>query len=139
MNETTTRNLTAGSFIRDKPLSQTPSAIRHRQLRLNDDPKAAQYAESLRKYIGMKRDAKLRIGVAGNVIDVKTPRWNEIAHLHAAGRDTGRIAIYLNMPEWIVKILVQHIDMTNAGQGTASQNLEAANKAIKTIKIKGQQ
>jgi hypothetical protein len=126
------------TFIQDKPLSQSYKAKWARQLRLNDDPKAVQYADAAKKRANAKRDAKIRRNAYGSFPTIHTAKWNEIAKLHAAGRDTGRIAIYLNMPEWIVKILIQHIDMTNAGQGTAAYNLEAANKDIKTIKINGQ-
>jgi hypothetical protein len=111
-----------------------------RQLRLNGDPRPAKYTENQRKAYGAKKDAKLRSRASEKFIKAPSiTKWKEISRYIAVGKDTGHIAIYLNMPEWIVKILVQHIDMTNAGQGTAAQNLEAANKAIKTIKIKGKQ
>ena len=127
------------TFISDKPLSQTPKAQYMRQLRLNDDPRPAKYTQNQRKAVRAKIDSKLRSRASDKFIKAPSiTKWNEIARYIAAGRDTGRIAIYLNMPEWIVKILAQHISMTNAGQGTASQNLEEANRVIKAMRIKGQ-
>ena len=69
--------------------------------------------------------------------NIKPKRWDEIARLSGAGRSVERIAIYLNMPEWIVKILVGRILMTDHGIGTAAQNLEEANRVIKAMRIKG--
>ena len=120
------------TFISDKPLSQTPHAQQMRQIRLNDDPKYAQWKESQRKSRMAKIDSEKRSSASDFVYKgISMSRWNEIAKFHSSGRDTGRIAIYLNMPEWIVKILVQHIDMTNAGQGTAAQNIELRTRPSK--------
>ena len=127
------------TFISDKPLSQTPKAKYMRQLRLNGDPKPEKYTQNQRKAVRAKIDSKLRSRASDKFIKAPSiTKWNEIARYISAGRDTGRIAIYLNMPEWIVKILVQHIAMTNAGQGTAAQNLEEANMVIKATNMRVQ-
>lgn len=127
------------TFISDKPLSQTPNAKHMRQIRLTNDPKYAQWKESERKAHRAKIDSKLRSRASDKFIKAPSiTKWNEIARYIAAGRDTGRIAIYLNMPEWIVKILVQRIAMTNAGHGTAAQNLEEANMVIKATNMRVQ-
>lgn len=128
------------TFIAVRPLSQTPEAIRARELRLHEDPKAIKRAEHNRRYASLKIDKSIRrMNSSKSWADViHIPRWNEIARLHAAGRSIERIAIYLNMPEWIVKILVHHIAMTNAGQGTAAQNLEEANRVIKATNMRVQ-
>jgi hypothetical protein len=127
------------SFIADKPLSQKPSAIKARQQRLHDDPKAIERAEKLKRYASLKKASKVRLSStsAAYHYNIKPKRWDEIARLTAAGRSVERIAIYLNMPEWIVKILVEHISATNAGQGTTAQNLDAANVEIKKRMIGG--
>lgn len=127
------------SFIADKPLSQKPSAIKARQQRLHDDPKAIERAEKLKRYASLKKASKVRLSAtsAAYHYNIKPKRWDEIARLAAAGRSTERIAIYLNMPEWIVKILVEHIEKSMRGEGTVSWNLEEANLGIKRRMIGG--
>ncbi len=128
------------TFIANKPLSQSPAAVKARQERLHDDPKAIAIAEKARRSSLLKKASSVRLSSTSATYhyNIKPKRWDEIARLTAAGRSVERIAIYLNMPEWIVKILVHHIAMTNAGYGTAKWNLEEANMVIKAMRIKGQ-
>ena len=128
------------TFIADKPLSQLPAAVKARQKRLHDDPKAIAIAEKARRSSLLKKASSVRLSSTSATYhyDIKPKRWDEIARLTAAGRSVERIALYLNMPEWIVKILVHHIAMTNAGQGTAAQNLEEANRVIKATNMRVQ-
>lgn len=82
-------------------------------------------------------NVRLSSASAAYYYNIKPKRWDEIARLAGAGRSVERIALYLNMPEWIVKILVGRILMTDHGIGTASQNLEDANADIKRRIIGG--
>lgn len=126
------------TFIANKPLSQSPAAVKARQERLHDDPKAIARAEKSRRSTLLRKASSVRLSStsAAYHYNIKPRRWDEIARLAGAGRSAERIAIYLNMPEWIVKILVHHIAMTNAGQGTAAQNLEEANRVIKATNMR---
>jgi hypothetical protein len=128
------------TFIANKPLSQSPAAIKARQERLHDDPKAIAIAEKARRSTLLKKatNVKLSSTSATYHYNIKPKRWDEIARLAGAGRSVERIALYLNMPEWIVKILVHHIAMTNAGHGTAAWNLEEANMVIKATNMRVQ-
>ena len=128
------------TFIANKPLSQSTSAVKSRQERLHDDPKAIAIAEKARRSSLLKKASSVRLSSTSATYhyNIKPKRWDEIARLSGAGRSVERIALYLNMPEWIVKILVQHIAMTNAGQGTAAQNLEKANMVIKATNMRVQ-
>mgnify|MGYP003491243571 FL=1 len=128
------------TFIANKPLSQSPAAVKARQERLHDDPKAIAIAEKARRLTLLKKASGVRLSSTSATYhyNIKPKRWNEIARLTGAGRSVERIAIYLNMPEWIVKILVQHIAMTNTGHGTAAQNLEKANMVIKATNMRVQ-
>lgn len=128
------------TFIANKPLSQSPAAVKARQERLHDDPKAITRAEKARKSSLLKKATSVRLSSTSATYhyNIKPKRWDEIARLSGAGRSVERIALYLNMPEWIVKILVQHIAMTNTGHGTAAQNLEKANMVIKATNMRVQ-
>lgn len=128
------------TFIANKPLSQSPAAIKSRQERLHDDPKAIAIAEKARKSTLLRKASSVRLSSTSATYhyNIKPKRWDEIARLAGAGRSVERIALYLNMPEWIVKILAQRIAMTNAGQGTAAQNLEEANRVIKATNMRVQ-
>lgn len=128
------------TFIANKPLSQSPAAVKARQERLHDDPKAIARAEKARQSSLLRKASSVRLSSTSATYhyNIKPKRWDEIARLAAAGRSVERIAIYLNMPEWIVKILVQHIAMTNTGHGTAAQNLEKANMVIKATNMRVQ-
>lgn len=128
------------TFIANKPLSQSPAAVKARQERLHNDPKAIAIAEKARRSSLLKKASSVRLSSTSATYhyNIKPKRWDEIARLSGAGRSVERIAIYLNMPEWIVNILTQHIAMTNAGQGTAAQNLEEANRVIKATNMRVQ-
>ena len=128
------------TFIANKPLSQSPAAVKARQERLHDDPKAIAIAEKARRSTLLRKASSVRLSSTSATYhyNIKPKRWDEIARLSGAGRSVERIAIYLNMPEWIVKILVGRILMTDHGIGTAAQNLEKANMVIKATNMRVQ-
>lgn len=119
------------SFIRIKPLSQTRQAKYQRELRINDDPKVTKAQAADRQTKRAKIDARKRAqGSRKFSKRLSMARWNEVARHRSLGRDTGSIAVAMTLPEWVVKVLVDHITMTQDGHGTASGNLEAANNII---------
>lgn len=122
------------NLIAIKPLSQTKQARHIRQLRLYGDPKADEIQARIVIHRRAKIDKRKRKNSANRYRpQLSMSRWNEVARHRSLGRDTGKIAVYTNLPEWIVKILAEYIALTQAGQGTASENLRAANDVIVTI------
>lgn len=118
-------------IIATKPLSQNPSAVYQRRLRLENAPCIERKDASDRKKKRAKIDARRRSWNGSRYQPKQTvARWNDAVRHHTRGRDTGYTAIAMEIPEWIVAEFFIEIEAWKANHTPVRDHLAAVNARI---------
>lgn len=118
-------------IIAIKPLSQHPTAVRQRRLRLENAPCIDRKEAADRKKCRAKIDSRKRKLAEIRYQPKQTvARWNEAVRHHTRGRDTGYAAIAMEIPEWIVAEFFFEIDAWKFDPKSIREHLAAVNARI---------
>lgn len=118
-------------IIAIKPLSQHPTAVRQRRLRLENAPCIDRKEAADRKKCRAKIDSRKRkLAEIRYQPNQTVAFWNEAVRHHTRGRDTGYAAIAMEMPEWIVAEFFREIELWKANHTPVRQHLAAVNARI---------